>query len=178
MNGNPTILIVDNDTGARKRLSATFKKGGFEVLAVGTANEAIAAARERRFNVVLLDIELPDMSGTELIASLKELQPDAAIVMVTADPTLDSAVRSINAGAQRYLTKPLNMDEVLATVTEVLEKQRLVSENGVLYEEVRTRRRTLPHDNRKHVRHRLGHGSRPQDDLHQPVCDQGNRIHT
>ncbi len=137
MNGKPTILIVDNDTGARKRFSAIFKKEGFEVLAVGTANEAITAARGKPFNVVLLDIGLPDTPGTELIAPLKKLQPDTAIVMVAADPTLDSAVRSINEGAQRYLIKPLNMDEVLAVVTDALEKQRLVIENGALHEEVR-----------------------------------------
>ena len=137
MNGNPAILIVDGDTGARKRLSAILKKGGFKVLAVGTANEAIAGAREKSFGVVLLDIELPDMPGTELIAPLKKLQPDAAIVIITADPTLDSAVRSINEGAQGYLTKPLNADEVLAKVADVLEKQRLVMKSRVLHEEVR-----------------------------------------
>ena len=128
------ILIVDDDKSTRRSLSLIFGKKGYETEAVGTGREAIEKAQERFFNLALLDIRLPDVEGIGLLAPLKEMHPDMVVIMVTGYASLETAVRALNEGASAYTTKPLNMDEVLATVEEALEKQRLILENRRLYE--------------------------------------------
>ncbi len=131
------ILIVDDDESTRKSLSLIFKKKGYETHTAGTGKEALAAVTGKFFNLALLDIRLPDILGIELIKPLKEINPDIAVIMATGFASLDTSVRALNEGAAGYITKPLNMDEVLGKVADVLEKQRLVLENRRLLEEVR-----------------------------------------
>ena len=134
MDKKTRILIVDDDESARKALTLIFSEKGYELETAGTGRQAIEKARERFFNIALLDIKLPDMEGVELIAPLKEVHPDMVMIMITAYASLETAVRALNAGASAYITKPLNMDEVLATVREALIKQHMVMENKRLYE--------------------------------------------
>jgi signal transduction histidine kinase len=129
------ILIVDDDENICRSLRLIFKKMGYEVETAGTGREAIEKVQERFFNLALLDIKLPDMAGIELLAPLKKLHPDMAVILVTGYASLETAVQALNEGALAYITKPLNMDEVLATVREALEKQRLVIENRRLFQE-------------------------------------------
>ena len=90
--------------------------------------------QERFFNLALLDIKLPDMEGVKLLASLKRMHPDMIVLMVTAYASLETAVQALNEGASAYITKPFNVDSILTTVRDALEKQRLVIENRRLYE--------------------------------------------
>ena len=128
MDENPRILVVDDDESTCRSLRLIFGKKGYEAETAGTGREAMEKAQERFFNLALLDIKLPDMEGIELLAPLKEMHPDTVVIMVTAYASLESAVRALKEGASAYITKPLNMDEVLATVRGALEKQRLVWE--------------------------------------------------
>ena len=130
-----SILIIDDDESTRKSLSLIFDKKGYGAETARTGQEAINKARERFFNLALLDIRLPDMEGIELLAPLKEMHPDMVLVMVTAHASLETALRALNEGASGYITKPLNMDEVLAKIKEALEKQHLILENKRLYQE-------------------------------------------
>lgn len=141
MNEQETILIVDDDENTRKSLSLIFNKKGYETETAGTCQEAIDKAQERFLNLALLDVRLPDMEGVALLATLKAMHPDMVIIMATAYASLETAVQALNKGASAYITKPLNMDEVLAAVREALEKQRLVLENRRLYQEIQ---RELP----------------------------------
>jgi two-component system NtrC family sensor kinase len=129
------ILIVDDDESTRRGLRLIFEKMGYETETAGTGREAIEKAQGRFFNTALLDIKLPDMEGIELLMPLKELHPDMVVIMITAYASLETAVRALNEGASAYIIKPLNMDEVLAMVRDVLEKQRLVMENRTLFQE-------------------------------------------
>ncbi len=122
------ILIVDDDEGACRALRLIFGKKGYETETAGTGREALQKARGRFFNLVLLDIRLPDMEGIELIAPLKGTHPDIVVIMVTAYASLETAVQALNEGASAYVIKPLNMDEVSAVVREALDKQRLIEE--------------------------------------------------
>ena len=136
MDEKERILIVDDDESTRKSLSLIFERKGYEAEAVETGQEALEKTQKRFFNLALLDIQLPDGEGIDLIAPLKELHPDMAVIMTTAYASLETAVRAMNEGASAYINKPLNMDKVLATVGEVLEKQRLILENRRLYEAI------------------------------------------
>ena len=128
------ILIIDDDESTSRTLSLIFREKGYETVVVGTGQEAIKKAKRRFFNLALLDIKLPDMEGIELLAPLNRIHPDMVVIMITAYASLETAIQALNEGARAYITKPLNMEEVLATVTGALEKQRLVIENRRLYE--------------------------------------------
>ena len=134
MDEKDSILIVDDDPGTCRMLALMLGKKGYETEIAGTGREAIEKAQQRFFNLALLDIRLPEMDGVELISHLREMHPDIVVIMVTGYASLENAVRALNEGASAYLTKPLDMDRVLAIVKEVIEKQRLVIENRRLYE--------------------------------------------
>jgi PAS domain S-box-containing protein len=130
-----SILIVDDDESTLRTLTLIFEQKGYETETAATGREAIEKARERFFNLAFLDIKLADMDGVELLAPLEEMHPNMEVIMITGYASLETAVRALNEGAAGYITKPLNMDEVLVTVRECLEKQRLVLENERLYKE-------------------------------------------
>jgi diguanylate cyclase (GGDEF)-like protein/PAS domain S-box-containing protein len=132
-----TILIVDDDPNICKALAAVLSKNGYKPDVAHTGEEALDRAEQRFYNLALLDIRLSGMGGVELIGRLKELHPDMAIVMVTAYGSVETAVQAVNEGAAAYIMKPFAMDDVLTTVGQVLEKQRLVIENRELYEATR-----------------------------------------
>ena len=136
MDRKESILIVDDDESISRTLSLIFREKGYEVKTAGTGREALEKAQRRFFNVALLDIKLPDMEGVKLLAPLKKMHPDMVVIMVTAYASLETAMQALNERASAYITKPLNMDAVLATVAEAIEKQHLVIENRRLYEAV------------------------------------------
>jgi signal transduction histidine kinase/DNA-binding response OmpR family regulator len=139
MNDEERILIVDDDVGICETLSDIFEEKGYYIETAGTGREAIEKAQERFFNVALLDIRLPDTAGIELLAPLKEMYPDMAVILVTGYASLETAVQALNEGASAYITKPLNLDEVFANVRRTLEKQRLVKEKREAEEALRQR---------------------------------------
>jgi signal transduction histidine kinase/DNA-binding response OmpR family regulator len=134
MSGQEQVLIVDDDKNSRQVLALIFERRDYAVEVCSTGRQALKRAREKFFNLILLDIKLPDMQGVELLTPLKHVHPDAAIIMVTAHASLETALRALNEGAAAYITKPLNVDEVLSSVKDVLEKQRLTLENRRLYQ--------------------------------------------
>jgi signal transduction histidine kinase len=134
MDEKERILIIDDDEGICRSLRLIFRKKGYEVETAGTGREAIEKAQGGFFNLAFLDIRLPDTAGIDLLSPLKEMHPDMAVILVTGYASLETAVQALNEGASAYITKPLNMDEVLATVREALEKQRLVMENRRLFQ--------------------------------------------
>jgi len=139
MDDKERILIVDDDEGICRSLMLIFETKGYETETARTGQEAIEKAQGRFFNVALLDIRLPDMEGIELLAPLKEMHPDMALILVTGYASLETAVQALNEGASAYITKPLNLDEVLANVRETLEKQRLIKEKRQAEESLRQR---------------------------------------
>ena len=128
MDKKESILIVDDDQNTRRSLALILGRKGYETETAETGREAIDKVQGRLFDVALLDINLPDVEGVELIAHFKEMRPDMALIMVTGYASVKTAVRALNEGASAYITKPLDMDEMLSNVRDMLEKQRLVQE--------------------------------------------------
>ena len=116
MNDKASVLIVDDDEGTRRSLALVFSKKGYQVDIAASAREALDKAQGGNFNVALVDVRLPDMEGVELIAHFKDRCPDAALIMITAHASLETAVGAMNKGALAYITKPLDLDQVLAKV--------------------------------------------------------------
>ena len=136
MDEKVNILVVDDDENIRKSLQLILEKKGYETQTAGTGKEAVEKAKDCHFDLAFLDIKLPDMEGTGLLAPLKELHPDMEMIVVTAYASLDTAIRAMNAGSAGYLIKPLNMDVVLVRLEQIVEKQRLTLENRRLLKAV------------------------------------------
>ncbi len=123
-----SILIVDDDEGTRSSLAMALSKQGYKTETAGTGQEALKKAEGRFFNIALLDIRLPGMSGIELVAPLKKIHPEMVVIIVTGYASVETAVQALNLGASGYVTKPLNMQQVLALVKDTLEKQQLIAD--------------------------------------------------
>ena len=122
------ILVVDDEPSARRTLEMILSRSGYEVETAGTGQAALKKVDEGPYNVVLLDIHLPDMEGVELLSPLAERYAEMARIIITGNASVRSATQALNRGASGYITKPLNMDQVLAAIREALEKQRLFAE--------------------------------------------------
>ncbi len=146
MRNKHRILIVDDDRDTQRTLQNIFRRKGFLTDSAGTGKVALHKARQRRFHVALVDIKLPDLNGVELLEKLKAKHPDMMVIMATAYASVETAVNALNKGASAFITKPLNIDEVLIIINQVLEKQRLIIENRKLYQsakrELAERKRT------------------------------------
>jgi DNA-binding NtrC family response regulator len=132
----PRILIVDDEFSPRDSLCQWFRKDGYEVQAAQNAAEALRAMEEHRYEVVLLDIKMPGMDGMELQERLRRIDPQAAIIMITAFASVDTAVRALKQGAFDYVTKPVDPDELSHLVLRAVEQRRLREENVQLRETI------------------------------------------
>ena len=118
MQGKASILVVDDDESTRTTLGLILGRQGLGVESAGTAAEALAKARARFYNAALVDMKLPDMPGVELMAVLKELHPEMAIIVATAFASMETAVASLNQGASAYITKPLNLEGLCTSLAK------------------------------------------------------------
>lgn len=120
----PHILIVDDDESVSKTLSVILQGEGYQTTTATTAKEAIKKSETGFYNVALLDIKLPDMLGTQLLARLQEIAPKTVKIMITGYPSLQNAVEALNFGAESYVMKPLDPSELLKTIKEKLQTQQ------------------------------------------------------
>jgi len=117
------ILLVDDDETIRSTMKAILEDEGYSVDSASNGKEAIKKTQEQSYNLALLDIRLPDIEGVELLKLMKEPMPRMRKIMVTGFPSLQNAVEAVNKNADAYLIKPVDVDKLLATVKEQLEKQ-------------------------------------------------------
>lgn len=118
------ILIVDDDKDILKSLKDIMLSKGYQVDTAETAQNAIEKAKSQYFNLALLDIKLPDMEGTELLAKMHKEKPKMMKIMITGYPSLDNAVRALNLGADAYIMKPVNPENLLKVVEEKIKEQK------------------------------------------------------
>ncbi len=133
------ILIVDDEEGLRRLLVRVLTKEGYRAEAVASGPEALRRIAGESFDLVITDIQMPGMTGLELLAELKSFDPALPVVVITAYGTVESAVQALRAGAYDYLTKPFESDEIKLTVAKAFERERLLAENLYLQQELRER---------------------------------------
>jgi DNA-binding NtrC family response regulator len=130
------ILIVDDEPIIRDSLAEFLSAEGFAVTACGCAEDALARAAATSFDLALCDVQLPGLSGLELLDRLLRLSPETLVILITAYATVESAVLAFQRGAHDYLMKPVLLDEVLLKVRRLLESRRLCQENQWLRREL------------------------------------------
>jgi DNA-binding NtrC family response regulator len=136
------VLIIDDEASIRKLLTTVLNENGYDVESAENGAEAIKKANEKYYDIALIDIILPDINGVQLLTKLKEMCPSTRKIIMTGNPSLQNAVEALNRGADAYIMKPFEMQTVLATLEEQLDKQKKEKETMVqLIERERTRAR-------------------------------------
>jgi DNA-binding NtrC family response regulator len=134
-----SILIVEDEDTQRSLLGGFLTKEGYSVKEAGDGKTAIGRFKEEVLDIALLDYKLPDTDGLSLLKEFKEINPEVEIIMITAFGSIENAVNALKAGAAEYLTKPIDLDDLLFKLKKIEEKRHLVRENMVLKETLRDR---------------------------------------
>lgn len=126
--GQPTVLVVDDDAQLQTVFKQFLKKAGFGRIVVGTGAEAISCVERQRFDLVFLDLQLPDISGDEVYRKIKEMQPDLPVVIITGYPDSEMMSRILRNGAVMMIQKPIDFSQLNSTVKQLGHKGMVVPE--------------------------------------------------
>ncbi len=126
------VLVVDDDNLLRKLVTEQLSRSEFDAEPAASAKEALARLHDADYDVVLLDIMMPDMSGLEALREIRKLEDPPEVVMLTADTSLATGIDAMRHGAYDYLTKPATLDEMEAVLRKADEKHRLIKQNASL----------------------------------------------
>ena len=118
------ILVVDDEEIARTNMQHLLAKEGYQVKTAVNGLEALEIARKQAFDLILTDLKMGKMDGMQLLEAVKDVAPHAAVVMITGFATVDTAVAAMQKGAVHYLSKPIKIAELRATVKKIFEKKR------------------------------------------------------
>lgn len=132
----PRILVVDDEESIREFLEIMLKKEGYEVTCAEDGAKAKDLLAKKSFDLVISDLQMPNMTGIELLKHVKDSYPDLVFMMITAFGTTESAVEAMKMGAYDYLTKPFKIDEVRLNIQNALRTKSLEVENRVLKKEM------------------------------------------
>jgi DNA-binding NtrC family response regulator len=136
MNSRTSLLIVDDEMVVRDSLTKWFLEDGYQVGAAENAADAIRQLQAQSWDIILLDIKMPGMDGMELQQRIKEIDPAATIIFITAHASVDTAVQALKSGAFDYVTKPIDPDYLSHLVANAIKQRALVNENIRLKEQI------------------------------------------
>ena len=131
---NHRVLIIDDERPVLMTLEALLKRHGYEVDTAGTASQGVKLLKSDSPSLVLLDLQLPDANGLEMLDRIKTELPDVQVIILTAHDSLHNAIESIKRGAFHFISKPYAPEELLSLVENALEKQFLLREAEKLRE--------------------------------------------
>ncbi len=127
------VLVIDDDKVVLKAVTEILRRAGCEVAAIEDSVEGLAAAVEPVFDVAMIDIKMPNVTGMDILREVKSKRPEVEVIMMTAFATVETAVAAVKAGAYDYLTKPFeNIDDVVLTVQKAFERKALLDRNRQL----------------------------------------------
>jgi len=132
----PKILVIDDESSIRNTLKDILEYENYETVLAEDGFEALEKMDQGPFDVILCDVKMPKMDGIELLDKIKELDPDATVVMISGHGTIDTAVEAIKKGAFDFIAKPLDLNRLLITIRNAMDKTKLVSETRVLKRKV------------------------------------------
>ena len=135
------LVVIDDEVNAAAALETLLREDGYEVSRAHDAKSGLALLETTDADVVLTDLRMPGMDGLELLARIKEIRPETMVILMTAYGTVKTAVRAMKMGAEDYLGKPIDVEELEVILQKVLEKKRLLEETRVLRERVMTKYR-------------------------------------
>jgi DNA-binding NtrC family response regulator len=131
------ILIVDDETPIRRTLRDILEFEGYDVEEASDGLECIAKVQKEKFDVIITDIKMPKMDGIEALERLQILSPETPVIMVSGHGTIDTAVEAVKKGAFDFISKPPDLNRMLITVRNALERSELVNTTQVLRKQVK-----------------------------------------
>ncbi|HTS24737.1 MAG TPA: sigma-54 dependent transcriptional regulator [Bryobacteraceae bacterium] len=127
------ILVVDDEEVMCESLAAWLREDGYQVDTAASGREAVEKARERDYAIYFVDLKMPGgMDGIETMMQVRRLHPDASIIIITAYATVDTAITAMKEGAQEYIVKPCNPEEISLLVNRIIKVKNLQRENTIL----------------------------------------------
>jgi two-component system, NtrC family, nitrogen regulation response regulator NtrX len=126
------ILIIDDEKAIRKTLSEILSYEGYKIDEAGDGEEGLKKVREKEYDVILCDIKMPKIDGIEFLEKAKEVVPDIPIIMISGHGTIETAVEAVKKGAYDYISKPPDLNRLLITIRNAMDKTTLVAETKVL----------------------------------------------
>lgn len=130
------ILIMDDEAQERSRIEAYLKQKGYEVTTLATVPEAMAAMQRERYDVFLTDCNIPGVDALRTSDEARKINPDMAVIIMTSFGTIETAVKAIRAGAYDYLSKPIDLEQLVVLIGRISERQNLLRENAELREQL------------------------------------------
>jgi two-component system NtrC family response regulator len=126
------ILVMDDEATERRRIEDYLRRKGYDVLGVGSVQEAVAEIGRDRYDMFLTDCNIPGVDALRTSEEARKINPDMAVVIMTAFGTIETAVKAIKAGAYDYLAKPVDLDQLVVLIERVSERRDLIRENSEL----------------------------------------------
>ena len=131
---NRSVLVVDDDEHLGRALQRVLTVAGFEVVIANDGNAAVQTVMERGFDVILTDIHMPGMSGVDLLTVVRAYDLDVPVILMTGEPTIETAIEAVSLGALQYLPKPTPNDVLVKAVERAWRLRRIAA----------TKRRRVP----------------------------------
>jgi len=132
----PRLLVVDDEESIREFLEIMLRKEGYDIVCAKDGQEAIDVLKKKSFDMVISDLQMPNVNGMELLKFVKTDYPEMTFMMITAFGTTETAVEAMKMGAYDYITKPFKIDEVRINIANALRSQSLEFENRALKKEL------------------------------------------
>ncbi|MEI9945386.1 MAG: sigma-54 dependent transcriptional regulator [Chitinophagaceae bacterium] len=132
----PDILIIDDEKAIRKTLSEILSFEGYKIFEAVDGEEGLKVFKEKSFDVVLCDIKMPKLDGIEFLQKAGEINPDVPIIMISGHGNIETAVEAVKKGAYDYISKPPDLNRLLITIRNAMDKSSLVTETKVLKRKV------------------------------------------
>src|SRR5437868_9059903 len=130
------ILIIDDEKAIRKTLSEILSFEGYKIDEAGDGEDGLKKFKEKNYDVVLCDIKMPKIDGIEFLQKAGEANADVPIIMISGHGNIETAVEAVKTGAFDYISKPPDLNRLLITIRNALDKQTLVAETKVLKRKV------------------------------------------
>ena len=125
-------LIVESDEQVHQALMDTFQEAGYFTDGARNGKEAIHMVKEFYYNIAVVEVDLPDMKGLDLLKVVKGIHPDTSVIFIAGNPSLENSVDALNVGASAYLMKPIQTEQMMKHIREVLERQKSIVETREL----------------------------------------------
>jgi signal transduction histidine kinase len=145
----PRIMVVDDDTAVVDALCGTLRERGYDIGGFVSATAALTALKDSRFDLLLCDLNMPEMEGIPFLRAAREIDPDLAGIIITGQGTIDTAIEAMKAGALDYILKPFKLSIVLPVLERGLAMRKLRLENAALQQRVSERTAELEGMNRE-----------------------------
>jgi DNA-binding response OmpR family regulator len=138
VNENSHVLVVDDEGAIRYSVSKTLQRVGYNVNEAASGEEALDIMKKQRYDVVLTDIRMPGLTGVELLRKIKEIAPDAIVILMTGYASLGTAVEALRLGAHDYLIKPSSSQDIRQSVARGIERARNLKRRRALLDSIRS----------------------------------------